>query len=86
MPRRNYRTRNARKRHTVEYVIAEMRADYEVTLTNGSGFTKIIVTGTSVSAWNWAVRAGQEGGVKPGNWWPVEIRAIDKNDAIFSAI
>jgi hypothetical protein len=86
MGRKHYSTKQARRRNVVQYVPVETQADYSVTLTNGSGFTNIVVTGTPVSAWNWSTRAGANGGVKPGKWWPVAIKKVGDTEAIFTAI
>lgn len=86
MPRKNYRNSGARRRNVVEYVPAEIRADYAVTLTNGSGVTTITVTGTQAHAWNWAVHAGANGGIKPGSWHPVNIKSLGENSEAFAVV
>lgn len=86
MGRKNYKTRDARKRQrTVEYVLIESPGDYDVTMSNGSGFKTLTFTGTSVSCWNLATRMGLEGGIKAGEvWTPREIKRVGNNDAVFS--
>lgn len=52
--------------------------DWVVTLTNGSGRTTVDVTGTREQAWKWAKVAGDQGGIKPGTWWPVDIQSLSE--------
>lgn len=86
MGRKNY-TKQGRKARRVEYVIAEVSADYEIKMTNGSGFDTVVITGTSVSAWNYAVRMGQSTDYRGSEvWHPCDIRVLGANDALFSVI
>lgn len=91
MGRKNFRTKDARRRNVVTYAIPEMSADYNVRLTNGSGFKTIVVTGTAVSCWNWCIRAGLEQGGDLEGYHPVEITAVTESPLtntgwIYSAI
>lgn len=88
MGRKNYRTRESRRRHVVEYTPVERRADWSVIMTNGSGVKKIIISGTSVSAWNYAIRLGmnEDDVSMPGVWWPIDVTFYRDNDETFSII
>lgn len=88
MGRRNFSTKGARRRHVVTYTPSEVSADYEVLMTNGSGVKRVTVTGTRVSAWNYAIRLGinEKDETMPGVWWPIDINFVGKNDALFSAL
>ena len=66
----------ARKNNRPPVVVLDIRPvirDWTVTLTNGSGRTTVDVRGSREQAWKWAKLAGDQGGIKPGTWWPVDI-------------
>lgn len=87
MGRNNYSTKQARRKHSVDYVITEMSESYEVVMTNGSGFDTVVIKGTSVSAWTYAVRMGLSSDyMGEETWHPCEIRPLGVNDAIFSVL
>jgi hypothetical protein len=88
MGRKNYNSRDSRRRHVVTYTPSEISADYEVLMTNGSSVKKIVITGTRVSAWTYAIRLGmnQDDGTMPGTWWPIDARIVKSNDSMFSVI
>ncbi len=48
-----------------------------IELTNGSGVTTVTLDGTKDNAWQWAEKAGAEGGIKPGTWYPTDIHSAD---------
>lgn len=69
MPRHKYKTREARRRHTSPFALAEPEV-YDVLMTNADGtrVKTIKVRGTSgVNAWYNAIIEGD------GEWHPVEI-------------
>lgn len=77
VPRRNYKTTEARRRFTGLEVQNE---DYEILMTNGKRVKKITINGTSgPNAWNKAIRAGlnEYDETMPGHWWPIEVSRGD---------
>lgn len=87
MGRKNYKTRETRKRHVVEYTPPDMASDYDVLMTNGSGVKRVRITGSRVSAWNYAIRLGlnEDDETMPGVWWPVDMTFICDQPDLFTA-
>lgn len=79
MPRKNYTSRSARRAQRMELPVilsdfmADVTAEYSVTVTNGSGFQHVTMFGSKSSVWAWAEQAGRQGGFGPGNWYPIEL-------------
>lgn len=65
--------KNRRLPFNLEVRLRPASTDWVVVLTNGSGRTTLELTGTQEGVWQWAETAGNEGGIKPGKWWPVDI-------------
>lgn len=88
MPRRNYRDQAARRRNVVAYEPAEVSADYEVLMTNGSGVKTITLTGTQESVWRYATRLGlnQHDDAMPGVWWPIDTKHVRDNAEMFAVV
>jgi hypothetical protein len=88
MARKNYRNEAARRKHVVQYTPSEFSADWEVLMTNGSGVKRVELTGSRVSAWNYAIRLGlnEHDETMPGVWWPVDMTMIRENSEAFSVV
>lgn len=88
MGRKNYRNKDSRRRNVVPWTPEELANDYSVVMTNGSGYKVITVSGTSVSAWNWAIRCGlnEQDETMPGVWWPVDMSLVGARNSVFQAV
>lgn len=78
MPRKNYGTRQARRRNTT-FGESE-QSEYEILMTNGSKVKRITVKGASgPNAWNRASKRGlnEDDETMPGVWWPIEVSRDD---------
>lgn len=65
----------------IPLVFSNPEGTWVIELTNGSGTTTVTLDGTKDTAWRWAERAGAQGGIKDGSWWPTRIHAA--NDVLF---
>lgn len=88
MGRKNYRDKRARVRHVPSHAPEELQADWSVLMTNGYSFKRIVLTGTSVGVWNYAIRLGlnENDETMPGVWWPQDIKAREANTSLFTAL
>lgn len=94
MARKNYRSKSARKLSRAELPIvlpsflADVEAEYDVTVTNGSGVQHVTLNGTKSSVWEWAQEAGRRGGFGPGHWYPIGITVASNvvSDSPFLAV
>ncbi len=56
--------------------LTPVSCERSVLMTNGSGYTTVVVTGTAEAAWTWAELMGERGGIKAGEvWYPIAQQA-----------
>lgn len=88
MPRRNRRAPQPELPILAPSFLSDVKGEYAVTVTNGSGVQHLSMYGTQESVWAWVAVAADRGAFGPGHWYPSEItcRANVVSDSPFLAI